>query len=169
MAEFFDDINSPFFDDKNGPGVPFKEFTDPQNQLVNSENHNAYSIYCGQGCRSLILRANLGKWVERSKEKLKLPDENEKDTKESDSENSSENSSSENSSSDDVTLNQGFWVLNDVMAFENINVTNTIVTGIRYLCCPRCNNINPLGYNDTNTKMNEYLIAADRVSYLREE
>lgn len=100
---------------------------------------------------------------------LKLPDENEKDTKESDSENSSENSSSENSSSDDVTLNQGFWVLNDVMAFENINVTNTIVTGIRYLCCPRCNNINPLGYNDTNTKMNEYLIAADRVSYLREE
>ena len=50
------------------------------------------------------------------------------------------------------------------MAFENIDVTNTIVTGIKYLCCPGCN-IVPLGYHDTNTKKDEFLIAADRVNY----
>lgn len=55
------------------------------------------------------------------------------------------------------------------MAFENISVTNTIVTGVRYLGCPGCINIEPLGYNDTHTESNEYLIAADRVRYLLNE
>ena len=50
--------------------IQFKDFTDPQSQLVTSENQNAYDLYCGQGCESLILRANLGKWVERSKDKV---------------------------------------------------------------------------------------------------
>ena len=48
----------------------FTEFTDPQSQLVTSENHNAYDLYCAQGCESLILRANLGTWVERPKDKV---------------------------------------------------------------------------------------------------
>ncbi|CAI2174762.1 1478_t:CDS:2 [Funneliformis geosporum] len=135
---------------KSIKSVPFTEFTDPQSQLVTSENHNAFDLYCAQGC-ALILRANLGKWVERPKNKLKIPD-----GKESDSDNSS----------DDDSSNQGFWALNDVMAFENIDVTNTIVTGIKYLCCPGCD-LAPLGYHDTNTK-NEFLIAVDRVSYFRE-
>ncbi|RGB40189.1 hypothetical protein C1646_663999 [Rhizophagus diaphanus] len=52
-------------------GTPFREFTDPKHQLVNSENRNAYDIYCG-GCAKLILRANLGTWVERSEEKKYL-------------------------------------------------------------------------------------------------
>ena len=50
-------------------GVPFTEFTDPQSQLVTSENQNAFDLYCAQGC-ALILRAKLGKWVERPKNKV---------------------------------------------------------------------------------------------------
>ncbi|GES73246.1 guanine nucleotide exchange factor MSS4 homolog [Rhizophagus clarus] len=206
--------------DQQPIGTPYSGFTDPQNELVDSEKYNIYHIFCTKNCHTLILRANLGKWVERSKEKLKIPGENKKVTKESDSENSgnseksenfeksadsqnsgnsvnsenfeksedsqkSENSvnsenfeksgdsqnsknsqntqNSETSSSDD---NQGFWVLNDVVAFENISVTNTIVTGVRYLCCPRCeNDVLPIGYHDTSMKKDEYLIAVDRVNY----
>jgi guanine nucleotide exchange factor len=70
------------------------------------------------------------------------------------------------SSSDDEALNQGFWALYDIMAFENIGVSKTIDTGIKYLCCAVCD-VGPLGYNDTKSEANEFLIAVDRVSYSR--
>jgi hypothetical protein len=49
-------------------GIPFEEFEDPQTQLLNDENQNAFDIHCI--CQTLILRANLGKWVERPKDKV---------------------------------------------------------------------------------------------------
>src|SRR5581483_9125185 len=50
--------------------VLLTEFTDTPSQLVNSENQNAFDLYCAKGCESLILRANLGTWVERPKDKV---------------------------------------------------------------------------------------------------
>ncbi|RIA94173.1 Mss4-like protein [Glomus cerebriforme] len=135
--------------------VPFEEFKDPQTQLLNDAKQNAFDIYCA--CQSLILRANLGTWVERPKDKLKLPEGQvlKKPYPETPS------------SSDDEAPNQGFWALNDIMAFENIGVSRPIDSGVKYLCCASCD-IGPLGYNDTNSTANEFLIAVDRVTYSRE-
>lgn len=68
---FLENKEDYFLEHKEVFGVPFNEFTDPQNQLVNSEKHNAYDLYCSNGCQILILRANFGKWVERSNEKVR--------------------------------------------------------------------------------------------------
>ncbi|RGB29457.1 hypothetical protein C1646_672425 [Rhizophagus diaphanus] len=122
------------------PGIPYNEFTDPKHQLVNSENHNTYDMYCGGGCRILILRANLGTWVERSKEKLRLPGDTDSDN----------------------STNHGFWVSTDALLFEHLNVTNAGNTGVRYLCCPKCVGRGPLGYNDTTAAEKEFLVAADQ-------
>jgi hypothetical protein len=68
---------------------------------------------------------------------------------------------------DDEAPNQGFWALDDIMVFENIGVLRAVDTGVKYLCCAECD-IGPLGYNDTKSKADEFLIAVDRVKYFRE-
>lgn len=53
------------------------------------------------------------------------------------------------------------------MVFENIGVLRAVDTGVKYLCCAECD-IGPLGYNDTKSKADEFLIAVDRVKYSRD-
>ncbi|CAG8489913.1 16022_t:CDS:2 [Funneliformis mosseae] len=139
--------NIPFGESENPQ--TFNEFEDPQSQLLTDGKQNAKAIYCA--CQSLILRANLGTWVERPKDKLKLPEGQ-----------ILKKSYPETPSLDEEASNQGFWALYDIMAFENIGVSKTIDTGIKYLCCAVCD-VGPLGYNDTKSTTNEFLIAVDRV------
>lgn len=56
------------FEDSQTKGISFEEFEDPRTQLLNDEKQNAFDIHCS--CETLILRANLGKWVERPKDKV---------------------------------------------------------------------------------------------------
>ncbi|KAJ1720616.1 hypothetical protein LPJ53_004780 [Coemansia erecta] len=61
-----------------------------------------------------------------------------------------------------------FWMLNDMMEFENIGFSH-LVDGQKYLSCADCD-LAPLGYHDTTVagaQDKEYLIAIDRVAYLK--
>ncbi|KAJ2744648.1 hypothetical protein GGI20_002789 [Coemansia sp. BCRC 34301] len=58
-----------------------------------------------------------------------------------------------------------FWMVTDVMDFDNIGVSHT-KDGIKYLACADCD-LAPIGYCDTKTddSKHKYLIAVDRVAY----
>ena len=56
----------------------------------------------------------------------------------------------------------GFWVVGDMMSFENVGFTNT-VNNIKYLICADCE-VGPIGYHDL-TNRTEFYIAVDRVAY----
>jgi len=146
----------------------FNNFTDPQS-LVTAKKQNALDIYCPQtSCKCLILRANIGTLVERPKEKLILPKgQNTTQTFEvlETSETNGKNVVEENIGEGVSPQLQGFWQLTDLMAFENIGFSKTIIeTGVKYICCADCNT-GPLGYHDTVAKEVEYLVAVDKVSY----
>jgi len=55
-----------------------------------------------------------------------------------------------------------FWMLKNLMEFENVGVTHT-VDSIKYLCCADCE-VGPVGLTLVD-KNDEYLVAADRVEY----
>ncbi|CAG8577336.1 8653_t:CDS:2 [Diversispora eburnea] len=139
----------------------YENFSDPPKQLITSENQNSFDIYCpDSSCKGLILRANHGILVERPKEKLRIPDEQAY----ADLKTNGFNIKNDTSSSQ----LQGFWQLTDMMAFENIGFSKTIIeTGIKYLCCAYCN-AGPLGYHDTTANEKEYLIAINRARKLKQ-
>ncbi|RHZ58177.1 hypothetical protein Glove_375g11 [Diversispora epigaea] len=142
----------------------YESFSDSPKQLITSENQNSFDIYCPElSCKCLILRAKHGILVERPKEKLKISDEPAyTDLKGFAIKNDTKNDASNDASSSQL---QGFWQLTDMMAFENIGFSKTIIeTGIKYICCADCN-AGPLGYHDTTANEKEYLIAVNRVSY----
>ncbi|KAJ2734792.1 hypothetical protein IW152_002010 [Coemansia sp. BCRC 34962] len=59
-----------------------------------------------------------------------------------------------------------YWMVADVMAFDNVGVSHT-KDGIKYLSCADCD-LAPIGYHDTKVAVGskaEYLIAIDRVAY----
>ena len=56
-----------------------------------------------------------------------------------------------------------FWLLNSLMAFENIGVSH-LVENIKFLSCADCE-VGPIGWHDINDKTKFY-IAAERVRYL---
>ncbi|CAG8780806.1 4000_t:CDS:2, partial [Acaulospora morrowiae] len=124
----------------------FSNISDPKT-LVTLEKQNALDIYCPQSsCKCLILRANVGTLVERPKDKLILP-KGQNLTQTSEVLETSETNgtigkdvakeSIEKSNSSQL---QGFWRLTDLMAFENIGFSKTIIeTGIKYICCADCN------------------------------
>ena len=56
-----------------------------------------------------------------------------------------------------------FWLLNSLMAFENIGVSH-LVDNIKFLSCADCE-VGPVGWHDINDKTKFY-IAAERVRYL---
>ncbi|CAG8544427.1 4784_t:CDS:2 [Acaulospora colombiana] len=146
----------------------FDNFSDPKT-LVTSKKQNALDIYCPQSsCKCLILRANIGTLVERPKEKLTLPKGQNKTQPSEISETSNKNEkkvTEGNNKEGNSSQLQGFWQLTDLMAFENIGFSKTIIeTGVKYICCADCNT-GPLGYHDTVAKEVEYLIAVDKVSY----
>ncbi len=55
-----------------------------------------------------------------------------------------------------------FWLLNDMLTFENIGFTNT-VDKKKYLICADCE-IGPLGFQSLD-KPNEFLVCVERVKY----
>ncbi|KAJ2893275.1 hypothetical protein IWW38_002919 [Coemansia aciculifera] len=67
-----------------------------------------------------------------------------------------------------------FWLVDDVMAFDNVGVSHT-KNGIKYLSCADCD-LAPIGYYDieaataaSGSKKHEYLIAVDRVAYKQQQ
>ncbi|KAJ2753889.1 hypothetical protein H4S06_003668 [Coemansia sp. BCRC 34490] len=59
-----------------------------------------------------------------------------------------------------------FWMLTDMMDFENVGFSHS-VGSVKYLSCADCD-LAPLGYHDTEqakTGAKEFLIAADRAVY----
>ncbi|KAJ2661215.1 hypothetical protein IWW48_002511 [Coemansia sp. RSA 1200] len=59
-----------------------------------------------------------------------------------------------------------YWMLTDMMDFENVGFSHS-VGSVKYLSCADCD-LAPLGYHDTEhtkTGAKEFLIAADRVVY----
>jgi len=55
-----------------------------------------------------------------------------------------------------------FWMVDDMMTFENVGFSNT-VDFIKYLTCADCE-IGPVGLHDTRNKK-EFYIAHDRIKY----
>lgn len=59
-----------------------------------------------------------------------------------------------------------FWLLTDLMAFENIGVSK-LVGSIKFLSCADCD-VGPLGWHDLNDRTKFY-VAAERVRYVADE
>ncbi|KAJ2508625.1 hypothetical protein IWW47_000511 [Coemansia sp. RSA 2052] len=69
---------------------------------------------------------------------------------------------------DEEEENSYYWMVADVMEFDNVGVSHT-KNGIKYLSCADCD-LAPIGYYDTeaaaaNDNKHEYLIAVGRVAY----
>ena len=66
------------------------------------------------------------------------------------------------SSFETIETNQ-FWLVKDMLTFENIGFTN-LVEKKKYLICADCE-IGPIGYQNVEVE-NEFLVCADRVKYV---
>jgi guanine nucleotide exchange factor len=118
-----------------------------KNNLIEpSTNKNRAKIKCSR-CPSLILSKSNAILVHREQE-LPLTCQSKKDIVQN------RNFESE--------LISDFWLVNDMLTFENIGFTNT-VGNWKYLICADCE-IGPLGFQSMENK-NELFIAVDRVSY----
>jgi hypothetical protein len=62
----------------------------------------------------------------------------------------------------DLEKTVDFWLVDNMMTFENIGFTNT-VENKKYLICADCE-IGPIGLQNLD-KPNEYLVCLDRVKY----
>lgn len=56
-----------------------------------------------------------------------------------------------------------FWLVNDMMMFENIGFSNTVGASTKYLTCADCE-MGPLGIYDLQNPK-DFLIAVNRVKY----
>lgn len=111
-----------------------------------STNKNKCKIKCSR-CRSLILSKSNALLVHKDHE-LPLA-----------SQSKSEIVQNQNFKSERIS---DFWLVNDMLTFENIGFTNT-VDNKKYLICADCE-IGPLGFQNIDN-INELFIAVDRVSY----
>jgi hypothetical protein len=120
----------------------YNEFVDPET------NQNNCKIYCSR-CDCLILTAFKAKYSHISYD-LPL-------VKKQKSEIIAE------STGDYLTESiQSYWLINDMLTFENIGFTHAIAN-IKYLLCADCE-VGPLGYQDTNNK-DELFVACSRVKH----
>ncbi|RUS28661.1 rab interactin-like proteing factor [Jimgerdemannia flammicorona] len=134
----------------SAPLIPYKSIENPASNLVVGEGlaKNAYDIFCPrEGCRSIVLKKGAATWMERDSLKLALPTD-------------------PPSTTTDGPPTQPYWVLTNMMDFENIGFSHTVDT-TKYLSCADCD-IGPLGYHDLGAPEKEYLIAVERVRYRRE-
>ena len=63
----------------------------------------------------------------------------------------------------ETTETNQFWLVTDMLTFENIGFTN-LVEKKKYLICADCE-IGPIGYQNVEAE-NEYFVCADRVKYV---
>ncbi|KAG1437684.1 hypothetical protein G6F56_012988 [Rhizopus delemar] len=126
--------------------IAYKDLELPLEKLVDpSTKKNVADILCPkQNCNCVILRKNAASLVERDGSKLQLP-----------AASLPENSIVEENDS-------YFWLVKNMMDFENIGFSKTVNT-IKYLSCADCD-LGPLGYHDT-TEPKEYVIHLQRAKY----
>lgn len=67
-----------------------------------------------------------------------------------------------NSLNDKLENTSRYWLVEDMMTFENVGFSKT-VNGIKYLVCADCE-IGPIGYQDTKNLKYLY-VAVSRVKY----
>ncbi|KAG0268342.1 hypothetical protein DFQ27_006965 [Actinomortierella ambigua] len=123
---------------------------------------NRFDIYCPQStCRSLILRKKTAHIVKRPRSNLSKEGSDQITEQE---QNSIPNAQGQEDVAADPMLS--FWIVKDMMDFDNIGFTKTLPSGIKLLACADCDT-GPLGYHDTNAASDnrEYLIAFNRVRY----
>ena len=56
-----------------------------------------------------------------------------------------------------------FWMVDDMMKFENIGFSNEAKNGMKYLICADCE-LGPLGFHDPNKEVKLYYVAVDRLA-----
>ncbi|RUS13005.1 Mss4-like protein, partial [Endogone sp. FLAS-F59071] len=137
--------------------TPYRSIENPAVELVaEGSNMNAFDVVCPrEGCRSIVLKKGVAKWVERDSLMLALPS----------SEDTQTLSSTATSSDTSANSTQHYWLLTNMMQFENVGFSHTVGT-TKYLSCADCD-IGPLGYHDTEAREKEYLIAVERARYRR--
>ncbi|KAG0238347.1 hypothetical protein BGW42_005580 [Actinomortierella wolfii] len=127
----------------------------------NDQPVNKFDIYCPQSsCRSLILRKKTAHIVQRPRSNLSKEGSQQIEGRPEIQEQSSGNEE------DTADAMLSFWVVRDMMDFDNVGFTKTLPSGIKLLACADCDT-GPLGYHDTNAapENKEYLIAFNRVRY----
>lgn len=141
-----------------------------KNDVVDDEELNSKTLKCPRSeCRSVILKPRHAKWT-TTDSKYTLP-------------------SFRKDAATSTTKPTDFWVLHDMMSFENIGFSKTVAQdgsivptdatsseepvvnfppGVKFLSCADCD-VGPLGYHDTSytnsSGQREFLIAIDRVRY----
>ncbi|BFZ63203.1 hypothetical protein YB2330_004323 [Saitoella coloradoensis] len=111
------------------------------------EDVNLYDVYCPYCLKSIILKAGVGKKVERDAAPLSRVSDADKP---------------EPSAPSEATAH--FWEVNDPFAFENLGFSkdDPARPNLKYLACADCDK-GPLGYADRAA--NEYLLAVEMVGY----
>ncbi|KAI8915492.1 Mss4-like protein [Powellomyces hirtus] len=127
----------------------YAKATEAAVQLVQPQTlTNSYDIHCSM-CRSLVLKRGVAKkQPSDSAVQLPLP------------------AATQDPSTSTYPLVPGYlWVVNDMMAFENVGFTKAVPGGddTRYLSCADCDT-GPIGYHPARVPK-AFLIAADRVRY----
>ncbi|KAF9979366.1 hypothetical protein BGZ73_000060 [Actinomortierella ambigua] len=128
---------------------------------------NRFDIYCPQSsCRSLILRKQTAHIVKRPRTNLSKEGSQQIDGRPQIQEQTQDSTSNEQGQEDAADPMLSFWIVKDMMDFDNIGFTKTLPSGIKLLACADCDT-GPLGYHDTNAAPDsrEYLIAFNRVRY----
>ena len=105
-----------------------------------SSKKNKSKIYC-KNCKSLILLEQNAQYIESNYDMPTI-----------------ENTNKCNSSE----IVKEFWLVDDIMKFENVGFTNT-VKNIKYLICADCE-VGPLGFQNLDDK-NKLYLALNRVAY----
>ncbi|XP_016989353.1 guanine nucleotide exchange factor MSS4 homolog [Drosophila rhopaloa] len=106
------------------------EVSDFSDQIAGGKNKS--NVHC-QFCNSLMLKAQEGTY---SEEEVDVPLMMQKQDRTADSLNSEPL--------------KGFWLVKDMMMFENIGFSNT-VDGKKFLVCADCER-GPVGYHDLSTR-----------------
>lgn len=124
----------------------------PDDQINADTKKNNKKMRCLR-CNSLVLEMNVGVYTEHETP-IDIPSMKKKQDLVL------------NSKSNDAIIQSEssyrFWLLTDMLQFENIGFTNT-VDKKKYLICADCE-IGPLGYQNLD-KANEFLVCVERVKY----
>ncbi|KAG0163001.1 hypothetical protein DFQ28_000492 [Apophysomyces sp. BC1034] len=130
--------------------VRFQSLTNPLVELASADTRkNAADLLCPRdACRSVIFRKNTATLVKRDGNKITLP----------------KSVLPEGADLLDTDENiTDFWCLTSMMDFDNIGFSKP-VGSIKFLSCADCD-IGPIGYHDTASKPEEFLISIRRVRY----
>ncbi|KAG1332640.1 hypothetical protein G6F62_007140 [Rhizopus arrhizus] len=120
--------------------IAYKEIDNAIEKLVDSSSQkNTADILCPkEGCKCVVLKKNTATLVEREGSKLQLPPSSLPEGLIFEKENDSY-----------------FWLVGNMMDFENIGFSKTVGT-IKYLSCADCD-LGPIGYHDTIQAPKEYV------------